>query len=210
MTSDSAEPSFSRTPTLPKGVPQSTTSPRASGDTHYPTSPPRSLLLPIPPFFILHCSCALQSCQPLVRSKPRRMPLKLSSPVRSEGHGSSTDQGGREQRNLPLRQRHRLLHPDPPSPKASRHTQDNQLTPTPSQSQTEALAAGLGYPRQPLQHQPPLLLNPTLSPEVRSPELPERLSCCATYCFPLGTPSYAPCKMSPACLPVTPPGGQVS
>lgn len=99
---------------------------------------------------------------------------------------------------------------DPPSPKASRHTQDNQLTPTPSRSQTEALSAGLGYPHQPLQHQPPLLLNPTLSPEVRSPELPERLSCCATYCFPLGTPSYAPCKMSPTCLPVTPPGGQVS
>lgn len=143
-----AEPFLSHTPTLPKGVPQSTTSPRSSEDTDYPTSPPRHLPLPIPPFCILHCSCVLQSCQPPVRSKPWRMPLELSSPVRSEGHGSSTDRGGRKQRDLPLIQRHRLVHPDPPSPKASSHTQDSQLTPC--QSQTEAPAVGLGYPHQPL------------------------------------------------------------
>lgn len=126
------------------------------------------------------------------------MPLELSSPVRSEGHGSSTDRGSREQRNLPLAHRRRLVYPDPPSPKASRHTQDSQLTPP--QSQTEAPAVGLGYPHQPPPApQPPDLPNPSLSPEVRSLELPGRLNCCATYCFPLGTPSYAPCKMSPAC-----------
>lgn len=123
-----AEPSLSHTPTLSKGVPQSTTSPRSSEDTHYPTSPPRYLPLPTPPFCILHCSCVLQSWQPPDTSKPWRMPLELSSPVRSEGHGSSTDRGGGKQRNLPLTQRHRLVHPYPPSPKASRHTQDSQLT----------------------------------------------------------------------------------
>lgn len=77
------------------------------------------------------------------------MPLELSSPVRSEGHGSSTDRGGRKQRNLPLVQRHRLVHPDPPSPKASRHTQDNQLTPQSESDRSTGCGPGVSPPALP-------------------------------------------------------------
>jgi hypothetical protein len=45
------------------------------------------------------------------------MALELSSPVRSEGHGSSADHGGREQKNLTRMHRHTRLptqmHPPP-------------------------------------------------------------------------------------------------
>lgn len=129
-----------------KGVPQSTTSPQGSEDTNHLTSLPRYLSPPTPPFCILHCNCVLQSCQPPVRSKPWRMPLELSSPVRSEGHGSSTDHRGRKQRNLPLVQRHRLVHLDPPSPKASRHTQDNQLTPQSESDRSTRCGPGVSPP----------------------------------------------------------------
>lgn len=125
------------------------------------------------------------------------MPLELSSPVRSEGHGSSTDRGGRKQRNLPLMQRHRLVHPAPPSPKASSHTQDSQLTP--HQSQTEAPAVGLGYPHQPLPASASSSAPSLTLPRGWASRASRKVSCCVTYCFPLETASYAPCKMSPAC-----------
>lgn len=83
---------------------------------------------------------------------------------------------------------------DAPSPRASRHTQEDWLTAPSEPGGGTSCGPGTSPSPPASRRQPALLLPPIASPEVRSPELPGGLSCCVTYCFPLGTPLMPPAK----------------
>lgn len=125
------------------------------------------LALLVPPLRTPTRRCALEY-QPHIRSKARRGELELSSPVMSEGRGSSAGHGGSKQKGLPRThaQTHAPAHPDtlPRGPAqcfdAGRHTQEEWLTPP--WSRAGAPAACLEHPCHPLQDVASLL--PSVTP----------------------------------------------